>query len=86
MKGVMLLPWTPGQDPLSELKYQSSADRSHLGLSWLTTGDVLSQGEDLEQPAAKRWQPDSVIRGSPAAIAPLSIPGPCCTLEPNTSI
>lgn len=81
VKGVMLLPWTPGQDPLSELKHQSSADRGRPGLSCLIAGEVLSQGEDLEQPAAKRWQPDLVVRGSPAAIAPLSIAGPCCNLE-----
>ena len=61
VKGVMLLPWTPGQDPLSELKHQSSADRGRPGLSCLTTEEVLSQGEDLEKPAAKCWQTDLVV-------------------------
>lgn len=84
MQGVMLLPWTP-QAALSELKHQSSADRGRR-LFCLTTGEVLSQGEDLEQPAAKCWQTYLVVRGSPAAIAPLSIAGPCCNLELNASI
>lgn len=85
MKEVMLLPWTP-QAVLSEPKHQSSADRGRPGLFCLTTGEVLSQGEDLEQPAVKCWQTYLVVRGSPAAIAPLSIAGPCCNLELNTSI
>ena len=86
MKGVVLPPWMPGQDPLSELKHRSSADSGCPGLSCLTTGEVQSQGEDLEQPEAKCWQPDLVVRGCPAAVVPLSVDGPCCNLELNTSI